>query len=237
MTNSADLVFRAIVEHHRWWYADDGVKRHMIVLNGGKIDPRVLRDIARAYSVSRGLFEDCEGEIARILNEAMASWPPGFLRRAGTCIRIAKRLNDDKLTRGRQISALTKLTWFMRPDGWTLYDDLAATGLGIHKYVDTVDRMKKYYRRLDEWGFPCRIPAMQTTINASETPELRAERILDKLLVFHGSGDEAREVIRNETDAYFGILDPETQSHLEALSALLAKEPAWGELDAIRTKS
>lgn len=237
MANSVDFLSTAIVEHHRWWYADDGVKRHMIISNGGEISPRVLRDIARAYSVSRGLFKEREAEIADILNGAMASWPAGFLRRAGTCIRIAKRLKQNNLAHGRQISALTKLTWFMRPDGWTLYDDLAATGLGIRDSGDTVDRMKRYYRRLDDWGFTCRITAMQATIDASKTPELRAERILDKLLVFHGSDDEARKVIRAETKAYFDILAPETQSHLKALSALLAKEPAWRELDVIRTKA
>lgn len=218
---------------HRWWYAVDGVARRRIDLQGGRLEPRLLRYIAIEYSVSRGIPNQSEYEIAHILNDEVLSWPESLVERANACVKTAELIKDKNLTYGAQISAVSKFAWFIRPAGWTLYDDLAAAGLGLFSKYNRVDRMKRFYKILDEWGFDAHVMRMQVAIEKSGNPELHAARIVDKLLMLHGMKDDAREYEIDTAKAYLDLLPEQTRSSLQILPRQLW-ESSLENLDAVR---
>ena len=99
------------------------------------------------------------------------------------------------------MSGATKWMWFLRPDGWTLYDNLAAKGLGIH-HADTVTRGVRYYERLDELGFPVYAREISTALQQHPVHGLFGERTIDKFLMLVGNDQKDRKYKIESCKAY-----------------------------------
>jgi len=182
----------AIVDHLRWWLAGDGVHMRRLHTNG-VIDPRTLRKIANDYFVSRGLREGKENQIAEMIQDKLQNWPNSLKARADVVYCLAEEAEKEggadetkQLTHGLQLSGFSKLCWFMRPEGWTMYDKYAQWGLARPKKSIG---FKPFYKRLETLNFIGVTTNMRNTIEASDLPNLWPERIIDKYLMQCGQTD------------------------------------------------
>lgn len=199
------LLKRAVVEHIRWWVASDALQFDKLK-TGHRIDPAILRQIATSYYVSRGLSKGKEGEIAELIEGRLPAWPDTLTERAYFVQDLAQEARDafeEPLTNGLQLSAFSKLLWFLKPEGWALFDKYAQKGLARPNKSLT---FMPFYRRLDELNFMAVTDAMSTIIKASELPELWPERIVDKYLMICGQSDYDTFVDNSQND-YLRILD------------------------------
>ncbi len=124
-----------------------------------------------------------------LLNEAAKHWPRNFLERSDKCACIASAAEQKGCFRNFQGSAVSKLMWFLRPNDWTMFDNLAANGLGIQRNASSKARMDKFYKALDEKKLPTLWRGMQRIIESGYLKGMPASRIIDNLLMNKGRGE------------------------------------------------
>jgi hypothetical protein len=218
-----DPAFWAVVEHHRLWWAMDGPCRKKVEKDG-KLADDVARVIARDYGVARTIGAlKVEGsdpipglpDLVRDINES--DWPSGLGARADQCMKLAT--GHAKRCSGKTpISAVTKLMWFLRPGGWTMFDTYARHGLIGHK-----NDVAAFYAALVDAGFQGRCEAIKARCNDHGFGELWGERIIDKFLMLHGAQrkdkDGRRFYARSRwmNEAYLAMLPREARGHMTAL--------------------
>lgn len=173
------LLRSAVIEHLYQWWARDGLLYRRLRLPDGQIDPAVLRKIARAYGVSRGILEGQEASVGKLIVTNLGNWPDDLVARAHVVRRIADEAKGN-LTRGLLLSAFSKLVWFVRPQGWTLYDSYARAGLNAPRNGDDFD---SYYIRLQDISFQMAMDLSRDVIARSAFPYLHPERIHDAYLM------------------------------------------------------
>ena len=202
----------ATIEHLRHWWASDGLFHHRIHMPDGAIDPVTVRQIFTAYGVNRGLRSGNEGLVAEILQDELQYWPEQLLDRAERARHIATKLSQtpgisgETITKGVLLSGVSKVVWFVRPQGWTLYDSFARRGLGSSLRATGRDEYEKYYNRLDFLRFPMAMDLAREVIAASPFPYLWPERIHDKYLMLCGHvPDQGLTVVAD--DAHDALLD------------------------------
>jgi hypothetical protein len=124
-------------------------------------------------------------------------------------------------------SAATKFIWFMNPEGWTIFDQYAATGIGIPKNGrSALKRMDEFYTALEYEGFPRLVSDMRAFIN-KQAPMLKAmpaARILDTLFMARGERGAASEHGIELTKAYLGGLPQPLRQQLSDLANGLQKQ-------------
>lgn len=169
----------AVIEHLYQWWARDGLLYLRLRLPDGQIDPAVLRRVARAYGVSRGILEGQEANVGKLILSNLDHWPEGLVARAQVVRRTAEEA-EGNLTRGLLLSAFSKLVWFVKPQGWTLYDSYARAGLNAPRHGDNFD---SYYIRLQDIGFQTAMDLSRAVIARSAFPYLHPERVHDAYLM------------------------------------------------------
>jgi len=201
----ADLVLLAVVDAYKWWATSDfGFLQATGILdqNGtrsarkvGVYDVHLVRRIARAYSVSRNIPVD-QGDIharsvADILNsEAAGLVTMPFEKRAELLAALVEsrpvRFPDRKGRDAKRdlASAYSKLTWFLRPEDWTIFDRYVGLAVCGSNGVGT-RQMRLFYDRLTpNWAdLSPRITAV-TAMHGFDP--LLGYRIIDKWLFLHG---------------------------------------------------
>ena len=148
-----ELLGLAAVDAVRWWLAVDGP--HLAIIDnhrskngadGQLLDAETVKRISKLYGVRRNMIAtgSADDNMARTF---------GTLRRSGstTLHAQARELTEtydaikNELAKSRPInnknaepytpkkldSGLSKLSWFVQPEKWTPFDNLASTGLGI----------------------------------------------------------------------------------------------------------
>lgn len=192
-----ELLRCAVVEHYRTRCRFDGPELKRLTPNG--LDAPSVRRIAKEYYVNRGILstKDATGKkiagrddhadwLAKRLNDEAKKWPDKLIDRATRCTEVAKHASKMKHTNGKLASAMTKLIWFLKPDGWTMFDELAANGLGIPE-KKSIDRMPLFFLALSDRGFTDDASAINEALNANGFGELFGERVIDKFLMFSGN--------------------------------------------------
>lgn len=174
---------------------------------GGQLDAVLLSAILTRYSVQRGfpsLAKDKKRleEVAGLLNERLARVPKGLWERYQDCQGIASDLKTEGFTpNGVQISAVTKLSWFMQPEGWTVFDSLARKGLGVSDAPN-------FYKKLSNHRYWKRVSWMNSVLNQSDWKGLQAERVVDAILLNKASADGSGGMISEElATELFGMVN------------------------------
>lgn len=208
--------FWAVIEHHRRWWATDGPFRCKVQVDGG-LTADVAEVILREYAATRTLAANSIPALVCAINES--KWPNDLEARAQVCVSLAEH-HRRRLRGKRPISAVTKLMWFLRPEGWTMYDSYARKAL-----MGGNTNMVAFYRRLQGVRFAERSGELQALCNTHGFPELWGERIIDKYLVLSGArrtedvgegSPYARAVWLN--CAYLAILPDDTRQRLTDLA-------------------
>ena len=178
---------------------------HEIHHKGGvELTATVLRRIASRYHVNRGIRrlendqDDLIGkELAGILCRAAEGLkgPHIFERWKSTgglaeeCREeMKKQLKDNGQLKGTVapiVSAVTKLTWFLAPDGWTMFDRLARDALGVRK-AGAEKQAEEFYRQLSERRFCKHVADVKKVLVDRHFSGLFGERVIDKYLMLAG---------------------------------------------------
>lgn len=219
---SAGPAWWAVIEHHRTWVAADGCYRREIEASG--LTPELARHIAREYRVARTIGAvDADGSGIEALVEAInaSEWSDTLEDRADHCIKIAEihREKSKELGQGQKyhspISAVTKLMWFLRPEGWTMFDRFARMGLIGHQ-----NEPLEFYRKLASIGFTPLCDQLHEMCSQEGFPDLYGERIVDKCLMFLGAGDSS-DFVRTSNMInrhYLDLLPQEAAERLRRLA-------------------
>lgn len=180
------IAWWAVMEHCRDWACFDGPVRAAVAAARGELDAALLRRIARKLHVNRGIRSG-DGNawaLAERLNWCAAErWDgldlPG---RVEECIAAARWAEENGHTRGALVSAATKLMWFLRPEGWTMFDRVAAEAMGFWE-GRVPDRARSYYRALHERGFAEFTGEANRILRRNGLGALHGERVVDRFLV------------------------------------------------------
>lgn len=259
---SEPSLFWATLGYARAWWATDGINRALVERKGG-FDAALIQRIGLEYRVWRGVTAQkarrdaskvkpqsrltAEARAARDqlvqrlcdhFNREARSWPTGLLERAKRCEEIMQAGIAIKCFADAQISGTTKFMWFLKPDRWTMFDDLAATGLGVKKTKSSLDRMRAFYSRLAEKGFEACAGEMQNRIDTTIFKGMPATRICDRLLMDNalfktaGAFQLTQEI--EQRSSFARLLPANVGNDLEALAKDL--ERRFGDTGLIECK-
>jgi hypothetical protein len=128
--------------------------------------------------------------MCELLNAASKTWPAGLIDRARVCAGIAEDAKRCDVSNVLLPSAATKFMWFLQPDGWTVHDSLARSGLHYRIRQRSVEDMVAFYETLELRGFVQLTKVMNATIRKTPFRGLPAERIIDMLLMARGRRDD-----------------------------------------------
>jgi hypothetical protein len=141
-----DFAHLAVVDAYRWWINHDfgflkatkmiGPDGNRTGRSVGEFDLQTMRRIARAYSVSRNIPSHdsvVEGEkvvdhlngkelkdFSKLGFKERAAKPVKFVRANPAALKLAPGEEESK--KRALASALSKLTWFLNPEDWTIFD-------------------------------------------------------------------------------------------------------------------
>ncbi|WP_420145485.1 hypothetical protein [Sphingobium sp.] len=171
----------------------------------GTMTADLVGEIAKEYDVTRSIPVVCpqwgpqsnEAEwvdrhralIAAAINDT--AWDSDIATRAGQCRTLVQSLADamapslkkDRKTTVSFASGLTKLSWFDAPDGrWTLFDKYARRAVIGSGTGDALDKMKQFYKALEERGFNDVFDAISQAIAPLNVP-LHPGKIIDHYLM------------------------------------------------------
>lgn len=189
-------VYWAAITYYRHWISSDGP--WTLEVQRATMTPKMLTRISIRYNIMRGVSSKDETGtktdvhqliLCALLNKAAKKWPRNFLKRSDVCANLASQAQEKKCLRNFQGSAVSKLMWFLKPNDWTMFDALAANGLGIRSNPSSRARMKDFYKTLDRKKFPTLWRSMQRNIDRGCLKGMPASRIIDNLLMSRGRGD------------------------------------------------
>jgi hypothetical protein len=181
----------------------------------------LLRDFANAYQVSRTIPKpNCKGQVDPIICvwnsvcDALNNWPQGLIPRAERCVKIAEA-HSKAHNVSLPLSAISKIVWFVQPDGWTMYDRFARAALGI-KGIGK-ESFIAFYEAVEANKFSEKVSEINKLIGSSGL-SLHGSRIYDKSLWLRGSkqGASADRAARDE--GFLNLLPEAQQSALIELA-------------------
>lgn len=218
-------VYWATLAYARWWLAVDGP--FLAAIDAGGFTPKLLRRVAIRYNVNRGIPQTGATDskaisVIKLLNEAAQDWPDGLNLRAEKCLALAEKALGRHDTGTLQVSGMSKFMWFVKPDGWTVFDSFARKGLAVSGN-DRRALFLNFYKTLEDQGFDDLVQTMRPVIAESLLPDLPAERIIDSLLMARGGrGCEQHEI--DESAAFLALLPPDFRKSLDGLAIKLDRE-------------
>jgi hypothetical protein len=211
----------------------------------------MLRNLASEYNVNRSILSKKKSKVTapnrsrlgddpsaellcELLKGACRNWPDNMKERADACIQLAQKALRAGVSNVLLASASTKFMWFLKPEGWTVYDRFARKGLGSSDRRDAKFDMPAFYEALESRGFVEISSQINDVIRAAPFSSLPAERILDTLLMARGGrgGEDALPGHR----AFLALLPAATRSQIVALSNDLQHEFGNGLLASSQQK-
>ncbi|MBK1666695.1 hypothetical protein CKO28_01375 [Rhodovibrio sodomensis] len=187
----ASFLRAAVLEHFRTMLGLDGAARQRIRTSG--LDGALVRRIAGEYKVGWGIPAGGEHPVADILLARRARWPVSLTDRCEFCIKLADEAVRQECTHGQQVSAMTKLMWFLQPEGWTMFDALAADALGI-AHGSNIKRARRFYLTLEARDFLGAAQTINGVLAEHGADGLFGERILDKYMMLAARADQGSDV-------------------------------------------
>jgi hypothetical protein len=162
-------LYWSTIAYVRVWWATDGVSLAIIRKHG--MQPDMLRSLGAEDNINRSITrqdrrrgaEDTHAKaVCKILHKAAQCWPDDLLGRAKVCKKIAERMRPftGKIEKNL-VSAATKFMWFLKPDGWTVFDRFAASGMSVAGHLPRLEQLHCFYQRLHDAGFGSLVAEMQ----------------------------------------------------------------------------
>ncbi|CAN1575845.1 hypothetical protein MCELHM10_03841 [Paracoccaceae bacterium] len=213
LPDQTDAVYWAVVGYSRWWLSTDAPFLKRIVRNGGRLDVATASKIMTNYNVARGFENKGSAAFSQAIqcaNDRASGWPLGLQERYTFCRSLAEEWQAIKATRHHQISAATKVMWFLRPQGWTMFDSYAAKGMGVSS-------AEKFYAALGTNGFSAAVDQLGAVIAQSEWPSLPANKVIDFYLMQRGNFGGTDQIM--DATVYLDALPTTARDTLVGLAA------------------
>lgn len=236
-------VYWATLAYARWWLAVDGPFLGAVDARKGFTQP-LLRRVAVRYNVNRGLLQpkgqaeerdaSATGVIA-LLSATANEWPDDLQDRAARCVQIAETALDKGWTKTLQVSGVSKFMWFLKPDGWTLFDRFAVAGMKVPVSWSRRAQFEAFYEALADADFNDVAGRIEKTVVSSSIPHLPSSRILDSLLMARGARGSATHEV-DESRTFLGLLPPALRDDLHRLATQLQDEIGNDVLPPMNTK-
>jgi hypothetical protein len=225
---------------------EDGQMTHVLLRDIAR-EYKVGRNL-KGQDKKNNSEDETAQKICTILNSAMSSWPGPPRERIDACKKLIVRIrphtavasSSKKKDQGEgagekskeknkktvdAASAVTKFIWFMKPEGWTVFDSYAAEGVGIPNYR-AMERMEYFYKALILEKFHDLVENMQDFIrqNSVSMQELPATRILDTLFMARGARGSGSAHGVALTNAYLNHLPDSIRKELSDLATSLQEK-------------
>lgn len=212
---------------YQWWLSCDA---HYVAELAGKqaLDAGWVRDIGDTYLVNRTILTGAETAFAKLILQSGQGNDMAICERAAR-LSLALERRDD-LKANAPASAASKVSWFVWPRGWTMYDRYAAKAVVGTPGESGVAKMERFYAALAMRGWDDVLRQLRGVMSEFGWPTLLAERAVDKYLFLEGSGvtsgapairridgflnalpGDVRDLVNQAGDAVGSILEP---SHL-----------------------
>ncbi len=236
-----DILYHATIRYYRSWLSFDGVWSKYIKSKSGKLDSHAFRAITNEYKVARCVKKKSEPNgLVDALNGKIVDWPSSpenILERQKFCTKFTdenRKFFSQRKGNGIWAGSLvTKLVWFLRPDGWTVFDSYASKGIGLKSSLKTRCKMREFYEKLDQAGFHELQSKMQSRIGEATKFDFPAARIIDLALMLKGgfvvaeaanNGFDIIESLPEQNEAFLTVLHYSTSKNLIDLAKLLQNE-------------
>jgi hypothetical protein len=243
MMKSESYAFWAVIEHFQGMLGNDGHYLAQIRESGGRLSTDLAVTIAKDYSVARTIHKYVKAENEPVLGisslvfdieELASNWPTDLFDRAKACCKIAEHHSERQTGKKKSTpySGVTKIMWFLRPHGWTMFDSLAQFGLtGPGAGSKCVEA---FYQALEKENFFETCAEVQDILDKQGLKWLYAERVVDKFLMFRGSQWKDSEPTyfrraRTRGERFLDVLD----HHLQASDARKRLECAAAQIGEI----
>jgi hypothetical protein len=165
----------------------------------GRFNAHTMRKIAKAYTVSRNIpaHEDdrqgvqlaeflCSSEVTQVLKLPFARRAEGLTDLVHrNPVVLAENKNGENVKR-KIASAFSKLTWFLRPNDWTIFDKYVGAA-ALREEGTGPKQMRAYYEALRRTWTATSTALVDASV-AHGMNSLLGLRIVDKYLFLHGIG-------------------------------------------------
>lgn len=175
----------ATIERARFYLNTDAPFLALIRKNSG-LTAETVHQIASEYLVRRNIGSRDELlVIANHLNTEIASWPGDLTNRAAWCLTQAAAIKKQLNLHHTPFSAVTKLAWFLRPDGWTLYDSFARKAIKSGG-IGGIQQVTRFYKVLGEQEFLDAATKIDQVFSGTAWSHLSGVRVLDAYMMWKG---------------------------------------------------
>ncbi|WP_282044997.1 hypothetical protein [Roseibium album] len=213
-------IFWALVDYSRWFVATDAPFLERILANNGRFDVPTLSSVLTKYDVARGFPAATSvkfGKLIDVLHHYANGWPDRMMDRCEHCIGLASSLKRKGLTQKLQVSAATKTMWFLNPEGWTLFDKLAADGMNAPAHLSAEKKAQYFYAHLESCCFEGLQNRLFKLIQQSEWRDIPAARVFDFVLM-NRSNSQSASVRKADCTGYLNALPRSASDSLIALA-------------------
>jgi hypothetical protein len=188
----------ALAEHARTFVCDDKPILDALAVdsNGQRVmDAAALQWISRQFRLeshsywvegksSKAIIENTQNYVSE-LNRFVLDWPQSFLDRASKCAELSRWAAGHGITKNLKTSAASKFLWFVRPEGWIMYDRYVKAALkGQGK--DSADTMVNCFKELDSLGYNTAVSELEVLFKQHDIGFLYPGRVIDKFLMGTG---------------------------------------------------
>lgn len=231
------FAFLSVVDAYKWWINSDfGILQATGILdaNGirtnrptGTFDLQTMRQIARAYTVNRNIpahNNDAAGQavVDALCAPETAKWLespfPERAERLADFVKantVALAPNEKGEVLNHELaSAYSKLSWFLRPEDWTIFDKYVGAAV-LRREQAGLDQMNSYYAALaPRWRQTS--AALIEAVERQGLPGQLGYRIADKYLFYQGIGMYEPDL--RKSGKPFDKLNPRTTTDQRLLS-------------------
>lgn len=232
---------------YQWWLNCDSY--YVAELAGRQaLNAGWVRDIGETYLVNRTIAKGAEDVFAQLILHSGQGSDMAISERA---IRLSLALERHAdLKADTPASAASKVSWFVWPRGWTMYDRFAAKAVVGTPAESGLAKMERFYAALAMRGWDDALRQLRNVMSEFGCPALLAERTLDKYLFLEGSGaaeggtairridgflnalpGDHRDTINRAGEAVASILEPSRLLHRETRTDRIELKK---QLDALR---
>lgn len=179
------LLYWAVIE--RYFARKEGELAVQQSITKGKISVANVKRIFSITHVRRSAGKGNEKKFRKVINRAVGrKWPGDIMARAQSCAKMTTQVHNWGNFRGLPASAVTKIVWFLKPNGWTFFDGYAASALGVGGIPATV-RMVNYYGELNRRKFNAQACDIGRILKKYRLSRLYGERVIDAFLWLAGN--------------------------------------------------
>lgn len=171
-----DPVTYAFLAAYKWWLEHDAYFLGVLYGQPGVLDSARLEDVLRTYGAARSIPLDERPDYINLIANSQQAENMALVERANL---IAAALGN--LERPA-VSAFTKVSWFIWPAGWTMFDSHASQAVLGHASGAVIPRMRRFYAALAARGWGDLILSARAVLNQNGFDERLAERMIDKYL-------------------------------------------------------